>query len=527
MRAARAIALDRFGIRRLHPEQERALEATLAGRDALVVLPTGYGKSVLYQLPALLFDRPVVTVSPLIALMRDQEQGLRRIGAPVIRLDSTLRAATRRQSLDRLRKGGRLIVLTTPETLESEEVQPALREARPILLCVDEAHCISEWGHDFRPAYLRLGAEREALGIEHALALTATATPHVAADIAERLRLKDPLVVRAPPHRANLALRVEQVPGNLKYEAAGKLLRRLQRPGIVYCSTTKAVDEMFAALTRARIPVARYHGKMNATERTASQRRFMKPDKRIVMVATSAFGMGIDKPNIRYIVHFQVPGSLEQYVQEAGRAGRDGKPARCILLFDPADLEIQEFLQNQSRPTGSQLRRVGRALAAWAAEGKDATGKELALSAGVPGTVAKVVCAQLEQVGLVALEARRWRALADPDALLEGTEDLAERFEVQRTQDARRLASLAGYAATEGCRSVYIRRWFGEIDPTRCGKCDRCQHREKVERTVSSAIDCAERAADREAGSPSPSGSSKRRSGRRRRRRGRGGNERA
>src|SRR5262249_41172135 len=155
-------------------------------------------------------------------------------------------------------------------------------------LCVDEAHCISEWGHDFRPAYLRLGTEREALGIETTLALTATATPKVADDIAERLRLADPLIVRAPPHRPNLELSVEDAPGNLKYELAGKLLRRLPRPGIVYCSTTKAVDEMFAALTRAQIPVARYHGKMKTTDRAAAQRRFMKADKRIVMVATSA-----------------------------------------------------------------------------------------------------------------------------------------------------------------------------------------------------------------------------------------------
>ncbi len=504
---ARAVARERFGIRRLRVEQERAIEAVLAGRDALVILPTGYGKSIVYQAPALLLDRPVVAVSPLIALMRDPERGLRRTGAPVIRLDSTLRAAARRQSLARLRKGGTLIVLTTPETLEADDVRPALLEARPTLLCVDEAHCISEWGHDFRPAYLRLGAEREALGIETALALTATATPHVAADIAERMRLRDPIVVKAPPHRPNLELSVQAAPGNLKYEAAAKLIKRLPRPGIVYCATTKAVDEVSAALTRARIPVARYHGKMKATERTASQRRFMKPDKRVVMVATSAFGMGIDKPNIRYIAHFQVPGSIEQYVQEAGRAGRDGKRAQCVLLFYPADLAIQEFLEEQSRPSSGQLRRVGRALAAWAAEGKAPTGRELALSAGVPVRVVTTVCAELEGLALVHLEDKRWRARASADALGEAADDLAGRFEVKRREDARRLAAMAGYATTEGCRSVYIRRWFGEDDPPRCGKCDRCKRMRELQRTVESAI---ERAGD----SPPP------RRRRRRRRRG-------
>ncbi|HEY8428423.1 MAG TPA: RecQ family ATP-dependent DNA helicase, partial [Sandaracinaceae bacterium] len=495
-------------------EQERAIEAVLRGRDALVVLPTGYGKSIVYQAPALLLPRPVIAISPLIALMRDQERGLRRVGAPVVRIDSTLGAAARRQALERLRKGGTLVVLTTPETLEAPDVRSALEQARPMLLCVDEAHCISEWGHDFRPAYLRLGAERAALGIETALALTATATPHVASDIVERLGLRDPLVVRAPPHRANLELSVQSTPGNLKYEAAARLLKRLPRPGIVYCATTKAVDEVHAALTRARIPADRYHGKMKAAERTAAQRRFMKPDKRTVMVATSAFGMGIDKPNIRYVVHFQVPGSIEQYVQEAGRAGRDGKPARCVLLFDPADLAIQELLEEQSRPAAGQLARVGRALAAWAGEGKAPTGRELALSAGVPARIAAIVCAQLEQLGLVALSDKRWRVHGAPDRVRAAADDLAVRFEVKRREDARRLAAMAAYAATEECRSVFIRRWFGEEDPPRCGKCDRCKRMRALRRTVTGAVERARRSADAEGGAP------KRRRRRRKKRRG-------
>lgn len=529
---ARVVARERFGVRKLHPEQAQALEAVLAGRDTLVVLPTGFGKSLIYQAAAMLLDRPVITVSPLIALMRDQERKLRGVGAPVIRLDSTLKATTRRQSLDRLRKGGKLIVLTTPETLESEAVRPYLEEARPGLLCVDEAHCISEWGHDFRPAYLRLGTERRRLRIPSALALTATATPRVTDDIAERLELDEPLVVRAPPHRKNLELSVQIAPGNLKYEVAGKLLRKLPRPGIVYCATTKAVDELFAALTRARIPVARYHGKMKTKERTASQKRFMKDDKRVVMVATSAFGMGIDKPNIRYIVHFQAPGSLEQYVQEAGRAGRDGKRSRCVLLFDPADLEIQEFLQKQSRPTGSQLRRVGRALAAWAADDKTVTAKELALSAEVPSNIAKVVCAQLEQLGLVELEKRRWRARAHPAELLTSAEDLAERFEIQRREDARRLRALPDYARGEGCRSVFIRRWFGEDAPPRCGRCDRCKLEKKVSRAAADMVERAERAADAGEEVPvrppkrsAPDSQPKRRRRRRGRKRGKRGRE--
>ncbi|HJL16109.1 MAG TPA: RecQ family ATP-dependent DNA helicase [Sandaracinaceae bacterium LLY-WYZ-13_1] len=523
LEGARVVAKERFGVRSLHPEQVEAIESVLGGRDTVVVLPTGYGKSLIYQAPALLLDRPVVVVSPLIALMRDQERSLRAVGAPVIRLDSSLKATTRRQNLERLRKGGTLILLTTPETLESTEVRPYLEQARPGMLCVDESHCISEWGHDFRPAYLRLGTIRRELEIPTALALTATATPRVTEDIAERLELRDPLVVRAPPHRKNLALSVDIAPGNLKFERAGKLLKRLRRPGIVYCSTTKAVDQMYAALRRANIPVARYHGKMKGKERNAAQRRFMKPSKRIVMVATSAFGMGIDKANIRYIVHFQAPGSLEQYVQEAGRAGRDGKPSRCILLFDPDDLEIQEFLQKQSRPNGGQLRRVGRALAAYAAEDKTATAKELALGAEVPANIAKVVCAQLEQVGLVTLEKRRWKPIADPPELLVGAEDLAERFEIQRREDVRRLRALPDYARTEGCRSVFIRRWFGEEDPPVCGKCDRCKAKKDLEKTVEHAVRRATRAAERPEDEEEPKREKKRRGSKRRRGKGRGG----
>ena len=203
-------------------------------------------------------------------------------------------------------------------------------------MCVDEAHCISEWGHDFRPAYLRVGIERAALGNPTVLALTATATQRVRTDIAERLQMVRPTTVSVSPHRDNLRLAVQNTPGNLKLSAAGKLIRRLRRPGIVYCATTKAVDEIYTALRRARIPAVRYHGKLTKTERNRAQKRYTRRGPRMVMVATSAFGMGIDKPNIRYILHYQVPGSVEQYVQEAGRAGRDGRPAHCILLFDPA-----------------------------------------------------------------------------------------------------------------------------------------------------------------------------------------------
>ncbi len=471
----RQLAREKLGVAHLRPEQERALRAIVDGKDTLAVLPTGYGKSLLYQATALLFDRPTVVVSPLIALMTDQEQALKKRGLPVIRLDSSLRVAERRSALERLGRGGPLIVLTTPETLESAQTGERIAEARPALLAVDEAHCVSEWGHDFRPAYLRLGQQRERLGDPQVLALTATATPHVRDDIVARLAMRDAALVVAPPHRKNLRFSALVVDGRTKLEAAGRLLRRLRRPGIVYCATTVEVDRVFAALERARIPADHYHGKMRKADREAAQERYMRPKKRKVMVATSAFGMGIDKPNIRYVLHYQAPASLEQYVQEAGRGGRDGRPCSCVLLFDPADLEVQQHLLAQGRPRPDQLRRVARALKAWAGERRPVSASDLAHSADVPITATRSLCARLEELALIEQTADKdWIIKAEPDAFEASAEDLARRLDVERVAAERRLGIVREYARTAECRSVFLRRYFGEDNPPRCGVCDRC-----------------------------------------------------
>lgn len=472
----RRVALKVFGIKRLQREQEAAMTAVLAGRDVLVALPTGFGKSLIYQVPAMILKRPVVVVSPLIALMADQERALKVRGVPVVCFHSGLSAAERRAAVARLAKGGRLVVLTTPETIESKATAPLVERARPALLCVDEAHCISEWGHDFRPSYLRLGEARARLGKPPALALTATATPRVRDDIAARMGLKAPLVLTAPPHRKNLRLSVQVVPGPQKNAALGTLIRGLKRPGIIYCATTTMVDQLAAVLKRVGIPAVRYHGKLSPSERAAAQKRFMEPQGRMIMVATSAFGMGIDKPNIRSIVHYHAPGALESYVQEAGRAGRDGNPADCVLLFDPADLEIQEHLQGMSRPTVRHLISLENALAAWADEKRRPTAAMLAVSAGVPERIAEALIVDLEEAGLIAQGKDGAIKLAVPLAAFRaGARELVAKVKTFAFEGERKLKTVASYATTEECRSVFIRRYFGEDMPPRCGTCDRCR----------------------------------------------------
>jgi ATP-dependent DNA helicase RecQ len=470
-----AAAARRLGILRLHPEQKQAVEAALDGRDVLMVLPTGFGKSACYQVPSLLLPAPTVLVSPLLALLRDQHEKLSALGIPCLRLDGTVRGRARREALERTRAGGPLLVMTTPETLGSEEARAALGASGVALAAVDEAHCVSEWGHDFRPAYLRLGDRLRALGAPPLLALTATATEAVRSDLVRQLGMREPLVIAGSPHRSNLAFQTLPCSGSRRLRALVRLVKRLRRPGIVYCATTREVDSVHAILLRFGIPAHRYHGRMNDGERNAEQERFMRPGRRSVMVATSAFGLGIDKSDVRYVVHAQSPASLEQYVQEAGRAGRDGRLAHCVLLHADEDRAVHEALLAKSRTRPDQIYRMGKALAAWAREGRSPTTEGLALSADVGPRVAGALLAVIADAGLV-----RWRdSSLEIDAPAETVEEqvraLAGRFETLRTQDARRLDALAAYAYGSECRAVALRRYFGEEEGARCGICDVCR----------------------------------------------------
>ena len=331
-----------FQLRRLRPGQREVIESVLAGRDTLAIMPSGAGKSLCYQLPALQMRGATIVVSPLISLMKDQSDKLEDRGVDAAAVNSALSARERREALRRIQERDTDFIFTTPEQLENPAFLEKLK-ANPIdLFVVDEAHCITQWGHDFRPAYAGLGAALRALGDPTLLALTATATPDVIADIARQLGRPRMRVLNVGVYRPNLYFEVVQTTNAAEKKQALLEVVRSGGAGIVYCSTVRSAKEIPAGLASQGVAAELYHGRLGGRERSARQEAFMSGKAR-TMVATNAFGMGIDRPDIRYVAHYQLPGSLEAYYQEAGRAGRDGKEARCTLLYDHADRRVQLY----------------------------------------------------------------------------------------------------------------------------------------------------------------------------------------
>jgi RecQ family ATP-dependent DNA helicase len=334
--------LAQLGFESWRPGQREAVEAALEGRDSLIVMPTGGGKSLCYQLPGLAGEDLTIVVSPLIALMNDQWQRLSAAGHPVAMISSGMSGEDVRATLDTVRDGSARVVYCSPERFASTVFLDALGRRRIDLLAVDEAHCVSEWGHDFRPDYLRLPEIAERLGRPTVMACTATATEAVAAEIVSRFGLREPLRVRSGFDRPNLSFDV------VRLEGKGSKARRLalleagladpaNRPAIVYCGTRRDTDELAAALRESDLRALAYHAGMEADDRTVTQGRFMAGEAEVI-VATNAFGMGVDKADVRSVWHMAIPTSLEAYYQEAGRAGRDGLPAKAVLLAMKADL---------------------------------------------------------------------------------------------------------------------------------------------------------------------------------------------
>ncbi len=337
-----------FGLAAFRPGQAEVISHIISGRNTVVVMPTGAGKSLCYQLPAMLLDGVTVVVSPLIALMQDQVDALVARGISATFINSTLTESERANRQMRLRQGEYKLVYVAPERFRSEAFVNALIEARLALYAIDEAHCISQWGHDFRPDYALLGRIRKRLRPPRTVALTATATPEVREDIARVLLMKDPHIFVAGFDRPNLFLEVAQVAGDSDKRAACATLAR-EGSGVIYCSTRKQAESLHQHLTEERVPTVLYHAGMEDAARTRAQETFMAKND-CVAVATNAFGMGIDKSNIRFVAHAGIPRAVEAYYQEIGRAGRDGQPSRAALLFNHADVFTQERLIQSNHP---------------------------------------------------------------------------------------------------------------------------------------------------------------------------------
>jgi len=446
----------------------------MAGKDVLAVMPTGAGKSLTYQLTAFELPGVTVVVSPLLALMSDQVQKLRRTGAVAARLDSTEGVRAKRETLERIDEGKHKIIYVTPERAATGALVKELGGQKVGLFVVDEAHCVSEWGHDFRPAYLALRTVKDSLPSAYpdrrppVLALTATATPQVAQDILKQLDLKEPSLVHTGFNRPSLTFEV-RFANDLRQQVRRllRLVRRIKGPGIVYCSTVRDVEALHGALPRLGLRVGMYHGRMAQGEREESQKAFMRNNPRI-MIATNAFGLGVDKPDIRFVIHYNVPGSIEQYYQEAGRAGRDGKPSRCILLYNPNDEAVQEFFVGDKYPTKTQFKNVVFALSNGAS-----SLKEIALAGETSQQKARVVLGVLKDHGFAVEEDGNWREISEIDELTLGR--AAEEYRKRREGDRDKLEAMLRYARSTRCRVKILLDYFGEKDVPLCKRCDNCK----------------------------------------------------
>ncbi len=475
-------ALSLFSYTSLRNGQGEAIQDVLDNKDSLVVMPTGSGKSLCFQIPSCLFDGLTIVVSPLIALMKDQVDALQRKDIPATFINSSLSGDEQNERITAMQSGAYRIVYVAPERFRSTRFTYALQDIPIRLLAIDEAHCISEWGHDFRTDYRKLKQIRIDLGSPTTIALTATATPEVQRDIIDALGLEDPQIHIRGFERDNLFFEVAQV--RTKKEKFDRIVALIQhyksQSFVIYCATRKQCEEVVADLKRRRIKAGMYHGGLADGARRKEQESWIQ-DKTPILVATNAFGMGVDKSNVRGVIHFNIPGSLEAYYQEAGRAGRDGIDASCLLLFSLADRGIHEFFIENTHPSKVLFEKIWRYVSKL---GKGTHAVDLKL-------MAKTFSTDKQQVHVMGLESalRSLQFMGYIEYLKQGrlesisVYDISKGLELdwtainqRRSIAKRQLKNILDYSTSAQCRQLHIVKYFGGRPSFSkgCGKCDRC-----------------------------------------------------
>lgn len=457
-----------FGWKQLRPAQLDAMEAIIAGRDVLAVMPTGSGKSAIYQVPAILIDGVTLVISPLIALQQDQIAQLEGFDAPeAVAINSRQGAAQTDRSWNALQHNEAEYVFLAPEQLTKDDVIAQLRAVDVSLVVVDEAHCVSAWGHDFRPSYLRLADAIDRLNRPPVAGLTATASPVVRREIVEHLRLRDPVVIATGFDRPNLRLEVQRFVDDAEQrDAVVAAVSTLDGPGLLYTATRKDAEFYTAELRDSGVSSAAYHAGLKSAERDEVHRRFQDDDYDVV-AATSAFGMGIDKPNVRFVVHASVPDSLDSYYQQIGRGGRDGEAALARMFYRPESLSLARFFTTQ-RPDEELLAKVYRALSGAAPKRL----KDLRAELQLRGRKLTNAVNLLEQADAITAGRQGFSAIGD-DATA-AVQRAVEVAKIAERVDRTRVEMMRGYAETRDCRRQFLLGYFAEALAEPCGNCDRC-----------------------------------------------------
>jgi ATP-dependent DNA helicase RecQ len=468
------VARNNFGFEALRPGQEEAVRAVLAKRDTLVVMPTGSGKSAIYQIAGLMLEDATLVISPLIALQKDQVDAIneKMDGPDAVVVNSTQRVSETRDAFEKIEEGGSRYIFLAPEQLRKQETMEALEAAGISLFVVDEAHCISEWGHDFRPDYLQLGPVIERLKHPVVLAMTATASPEVREEIAQRLGMRKPKIFVHGFDRPNLYLRVDRFEKESeKMDALVHRVRWADKPGIVYTGTRQTAEDVMGHLAEEGVDALFYHGGLKASERTEIQERFMAGNAEVI-VATNAFGMGVDKADVRFVYHYDASDSLDSYYQEIGRAGRDGEKAEAVLFFRPEDIGAQGYRATETKLEAELVERVAEAIADQEGPVEPA---EIAEQTNLSEKKLVSTVHRLEDVGALEVLPTGEVQVAEDADLSAAAQAAAEEQERRRKMRKRRLDEMREYADNSGCRREHLLRYFGDAFTGPCNNCDNCE----------------------------------------------------